>query len=318
MEKKYGSSWKNTVSSSIKTVRHNQNLKPQLAVALVLVLVVGTVVYFQGGRSAQDQISLADESVSVLGEDVVSTQAATSTTLAINPLSQPTGTLVESTTTTGEESASTEISKQKPVGYPPSPKRTQCQSYYGASVANVAFAQMTENEETTTTEAQTTTTEAETTTTAKPTTTQAPTTSEPTTTKAPTTKAPTTTARPTTTQAPATTAAPTTAQPATTNPHPSGWVNAGHNVYVPKVLIVIRCCESTGNYTAANAHSTARGAYQFLTGSWAYYGHKDRYGASQAHLASPAQQDEAALKTWERDGTRPWNASKACWGQNPV
>lgn len=93
-----------------------------------------------------------------------------------------------------------------------------------------------------------------------------------------------------------------------------GWVDAGHGVFVPPVLVAIRWCESTDNYEAANRRSSARGAYQFLTGSWDWYGHADRYGVPQAHLATPAQQDEAALITWQADGTRPWNASRHCWG----
>lgn len=116
-----------------------------------------------------------------------------------------------------------------------------------------------------------------------------------------------TTVEETTTTAPPTTAAPTTAAG-------NGYVNAGHGVYVPPILLEIRRCESGGNYQAANPYSSARGAYQFLTGSWAAYGHAARYGVSQAHLATNAQQDEAALLTWQRDGTRPWNASRHCWG----
>lgn len=116
-----------------------------------------------------------------------------------------------------------------------------------------------------------------------------------------------TTVEQTTTTAPPTTAAPTTAAN-------NGFVNAGHGVFVPPILLEIRRCESGGNYQAANPYSSARGAYQFLTGSWAAYGHAARYGVSQAHLATNAQQDEAALITWQRDGTRPWNASRHCWG----
>lgn len=93
-----------------------------------------------------------------------------------------------------------------------------------------------------------------------------------------------------------------------------GWVDAGHGVFVPPVLLTIRRCESEHNYEAANPRSSARGAYQFLTSSWDAYGHSDRYGVPQAHLATPAQQDEAALITWQADGTRPWNASRHCWG----
>ena len=106
----------------------------------------------------------------------------------------------------------------------------------------------------------------------------------------------------------------TTAAPTTTTAAGNGFVDAGHGVMVPPILLQIRYCESRDNYTAANPSSSARGAYQFLTGSWAGYGHRDRYGVSQAHLATPAQQDEAALITWQRDGTRPWNASRHCWG----
>ncbi len=95
--------------------------------------------------------------------------------------------------------------------------------------------------------------------------------------------------------------------------YPEGWVDAGHGVYVPPVLLEIRWCESRDDYTAANRRSSARGAYQFLSGSWAAYGHAKRYGVSSADKATPAQQDEAAVITWERSGTRPWNASRHCW-----
>ncbi|MEM8924466.1 MAG: transglycosylase family protein [Actinomycetota bacterium] len=105
-----------------------------------------------------------------------------------------------------------------------------------------------------------------------------------------------------------------TAAPTETTAHPEGWVDAGHGIFLPPVMLQIRYCESRDNYQAANPNSSARGAYQFLTGSWAAYGHAERYGVNQAHLASNAQQDEAALLTWQRDGTRPWNASKSCWG----
>ncbi len=95
---------------------------------------------------------------------------------------------------------------------------------------------------------------------------------------------------------------------------PEGWVDAGHGVFVPPILLEIRWCESRGDYQAANTRSSARGAYQFLRGSWAAYGHADRYGVSTADQATPAQQDQAALITWQADGTRPWNASRHCWG----
>ncbi len=91
------------------------------------------------------------------------------------------------------------------------------------------------------------------------------------------------------------------------------WVDAGHGVVVPDLLLRIRFCESTNNYVASHVVSSARGAYQFLAGSWDWYGHAARYGVPSADLATPAQQDEAAVVTLEKSGARPWAASRACW-----
>ncbi|MEM9614578.1 MAG: transglycosylase family protein [Actinomycetota bacterium] len=93
----------------------------------------------------------------------------------------------------------------------------------------------------------------------------------------------------------------------------SQWVDGGNGVALPDVLLRIRFCESTNNYNAANSYSSARGAYQFLTMSWDWYGHAARYGVASANLATPAQQDEAALLTFQQDGARPWAESRACW-----
>lgn len=93
----------------------------------------------------------------------------------------------------------------------------------------------------------------------------------------------------------------------------SQWVDAGNGIALPDVLFRIRFCESTNNYESANATSSARGAYQFLTMSWEWYGHAERYGVPSANLAAPGQQDEAALKTFEQDGAKPWAESRACW-----
>ncbi len=101
-------------------------------------------------------------------------------------------------------------------------------------------------------------------------------------------------------------------------PPESEWVNTGNGVMVPDVLLRIRFCESTNNYQARHAVSSARGAYQFLTKSWEWYGHAARYGVASADLATPAQQDEAALRTLQRDGTRPWLASWGCWGSDSI
>jgi hypothetical protein len=115
----------------------------------------------------------------------------------------------------------------------------------------------------------------------------------------------------------------------TTTTEPVGWVepeieaeidwrDGGNGVLLPDVLLRIRFCESTNNYGAAHVASTARGAYQFLASSWEWYGHADRYGVTEAHLATPAQQDEAALLTLRQDGARPWAESRQCWDDENI
>jgi len=95
---------------------------------------------------------------------------------------------------------------------------------------------------------------------------------------------------------------------------PLGWVDLGHGVYGPEILTGIRWCESRDDYKAANKHSSARGGYQFLHSSWHSYGWADKYRVDSADQALPWEQDEAALLTWLRSGTSPWNASRHCWG----
>lgn len=84
---------------------------------------------------------------------------------------------------------------------------------------------------------------------------------------------------------------------------------AASGVAVPAILVEIRRCESGHNYTAQNKTSTASGAYQFLDSTWAGYG-----GYSRAMHAPAAVQDAAAVAEYNRNGTRPWNPSKHCWG----
>ncbi|MCP3989883.1 MAG: hypothetical protein GY724_12465 [Actinomycetia bacterium] len=91
------------------------------------------------------------------------------------------------------------------------------------------------------------------------------------------------------------------------------WVDGGNGVALPDVLLRIRFCESTNDYGAAHINSSARGAYQFLTKSWIWYGHAERFGVPEANLATPAQQDEAALLTLNSQGAGPWAESRPCW-----
>lgn len=81
-------------------------------------------------------------------------------------------------------------------------------------------------------------------------------------------------------------------------------------IQLPAIMLRIKTCESGGNYEAQNKRSTASGAFQFLDSTWAGYG-----GYAKARLAPPRIQDEFALLTYQRSGTRPWNASKGCWAR---
>ncbi len=117
---------------------------------------------------------------------------------------------------------------------------------------------------------------------------------------------------------PATTTTTTTGRVEPTIEPEAEWVDAGHGVAVPDVLLRIRFCESTNHYQAAHRVSSARGAYQFLTKSWNWYGHAARYGVASADQATPAQQDEAAVLTLRQSGTRPWAASRHCWASESI
>lgn len=75
------------------------------------------------------------------------------------------------------------------------------------------------------------------------------------------------------------------------------------------ILDKIAKCESGGNYKAKNPKSTASGKYQFLDSTWANY-----KGYKHAKDAPASVQEERALIEYKKNGTRPWNASKSCWG----
>lgn len=70
----------------------------------------------------------------------------------------------------------------------------------------------------------------------------------------------------------------------------------------------IAFCESGGRYNAHNRRSSASGKYQFMTSTWA-----QRYGVRSAYLATPAQQEQAALELHAARGLQPWRASRRCW-----
>lgn len=67
-------------------------------------------------------------------------------------------------------------------------------------------------------------------------------------------------------------------------------------------------CESGGNPTAQNAHSSASGLFQFLDSTWRGLG-----GSGRAKDASVSQQYAMANKQYAISGFTAWNASKGCW-----
>lgn len=123
-----------------------------------------------------------------------------------------------------------------------------------------------------------------------------------------------------TTAAPTTTAPPTTVAPeprasrsresVNTSPRPVNTTTPNYAASdVDGILAAIKRCESGGNYSAQNRTSSASGAYQFLDSTWA-----GRGGFESAKDAPPEMQDQAARELYAASGTRPWNASKGCWG----
>ena len=99
--------------------------------------------------------------------------------------------------------------------------------------------------------------------------------------------------------------------------HPAGWVDYGHSIFGPPIGLVVRQCESGGDYSIeyeGPKNSTASGAFQFLDSTWRAYGFDQKYGVTRAMFATPAQQDAAFVEAYNRDGLTPWAASKHCWG----
>lgn len=76
------------------------------------------------------------------------------------------------------------------------------------------------------------------------------------------------------------------------------------------IMNSIKMCESRGDYTAQNPHSTASGAYGFLDTTFhnvtGLFGHARDYSA--------AIQDKAFLTLYDGGaGISAWDASKSCW-----
>ena len=75
-------------------------------------------------------------------------------------------------------------------------------------------------------------------------------------------------------------------------------------------LAAIARCESGGRYDAENSTSTASGKFQALKGTWDGYA-----GYPEAKDAPPEVQERWAREAFAAAGTRPWSASRHCWGR---
>ena len=80
----------------------------------------------------------------------------------------------------------------------------------------------------------------------------------------------------------------------------------------PAILYRIKQCESGGSYHAVNPSSGAAGAYQFMYTTW--HALPESRGYRNASDAPAWLQDRAARRLYAMYGTRPWAASRSCWG----
>jgi len=79
------------------------------------------------------------------------------------------------------------------------------------------------------------------------------------------------------------------------------------------LAIAIATCESELNPKARNPNSTAKGLFQFLDGSWRFYGLL-KWGTLKGKSVLNYE-DNAELGVWviANYGTSPWKSSKSCW-----
>lgn len=75
----------------------------------------------------------------------------------------------------------------------------------------------------------------------------------------------------------------------------------------------IATCESELKPFAKNPNSTAKGVFQFLNGTWKYYGLM-KWGTLEGKDVYDFE-DNVELATWVigKYGTKDWNPSKHCW-----
>ena len=75
----------------------------------------------------------------------------------------------------------------------------------------------------------------------------------------------------------------------------------------------IACAESNLKPTAKNSHSSAEGVYQFLDGTWEYYGMKYWKTLEGKDKLDAEDNVELAMIVLSKIGTSDWNESKNVW-----
>ncbi len=85
----------------------------------------------------------------------------------------------------------------------------------------------------------------------------------------------------------------------------------------PSRMAKVVWCESRMKSDAKNPHSSARGLFQWLTGSWNYYG-KQLWGSLKGKDPyNPIDNIDLAIYVIQKRGYQDWGSSKGCWSSYP-
>lgn len=79
----------------------------------------------------------------------------------------------------------------------------------------------------------------------------------------------------------------------------------------PQLPLAIAACESGFRWNAANGRSSARGVFQYLSGTW----RSTEEGRNGASVLDADANIRMAVSAIARSGTTPWAASRRCWGE---
>lgn len=78
-----------------------------------------------------------------------------------------------------------------------------------------------------------------------------------------------------------------------------------------QLATAIATCESQLKPWARNSHSTAKGIYQFIDGSWK--GYSAMKWGEERDVLSAKNNIELGVWVLSIEGSGPWDASRDCW-----